>query len=114
MHRLDTYPFDNPNAVKSNMNIISDEMIGDEVYGMLQRRNNGMKSVRRSEMARSRLADQITNRGNAQIYRPRRSPIPNIRKWIELKRSGCMSLVGCTEAEMAGKTACKELVYIVG
>lgn len=60
----------------------------EEEFWMLQRRNNGMKRVRRSDRVRRRREDQTRKRGIAQIYRPARSPILKIRKWVAVKSRG--------------------------
>ena len=48
--------------------------------GMLHIRNKGMKSTRMRDMTRIALADQTRNFGNAQRYRPMKSPVLNMRK----------------------------------
>jgi len=67
IHRLETWPFENPNTSKMNMYRISELMMGDggsvEERWMLHMRNRGMKSVRAKESVSSRLADQMTKRG---------------------------------------------------
>jgi len=88
------------------------ELISGVVIGavadlwILQNRNRGIKQVRAKDSVRRRFADHMTTEGKAQIYRPRKSPTLNMRKWIALKRSGCvLGLVGCIEAVIGGKTA---------
>ena len=72
----------------------------------LQRRKSGMKTVRRRENVQSFRGFQHANRGIEQRCRPRRSPMLNKRKWIELKSSGLNEgFVGSIDEVMGGKTA---------
>jgi len=66
-----------------------------------------MKSVRRSERMRRRLAHQIRSRGKPHRYLPNQSPTLYTTKWSELKRSGCTAgFVGTMDIVMVGKTDC--------
>ena len=70
-----------------------------------------MKSVRRSERMRRRLAHQIRSRGIPHKYRPNQSPTLYTTKWSELKRSGCIAgFVETIDIVMVGKTDCRAQV----
>jgi len=72
----------------------------------LQRRTIGMNKVLSKDIARILWADQTIRRGNAQMYRPNRSPTLNATKWTAAKRSGCtFGFVGSTETVMEGYMA---------
>jgi len=76
-----------------SINTASELMTGEdeETAGdrwILHIRNNGMNSMRESDMARRLFADHIRRWGNAQTYRPKKSPMLNMRKCIALKKSG--------------------------
>lgn len=112
MQRLDKYPLVAPNARRMVMNKTSELMIGvvGELVGddwTLHIKNKGIKAVLARESIKRRFESQMRSRGNEQIYRPEKSPILNMRKWIALKSRGCVAgLVVCTEAVIGGKTAC--------
>lgn len=73
---------------------------------MLHMRNRGTNRVRAKDNVRSRLGDQVSSLGKEQIYRPKKSPRPKTKKWIELKRRECMDgFVDATEVVMGGNTA---------
>ena len=90
------------------MKSISEFMIG--VTGVvivgrwtLQRRIKGMNNVRKRDIARIFLADQIIKRGNEQLYRPARSPMLKIKKWTAVNSEGWMpGFIGCTRTVVAG------------
>lgn len=70
-------------------------------------RKSGINRVRASDNARRRLPDQIRKIGKEQTYRPRKSPMLNTRKWIEVNNRGCVSgFTGRMEVVIGGKTAC--------
>lgn len=47
-----------------------------------------MNNVRDRDSANRCFADHTNNLGNEQMYRPKKSPRPNTRKWIEVKSRG--------------------------
>lgn len=90
------------------MNTTSELMMGGEeivVDGRwtLHIKNRGTKRVRARESVSSLLADHIKRLGKEQTYLPMKSPTLKTRKWVALKRRGCvLGLVGCTEVVIGG------------
>jgi hypothetical protein len=74
----------------------------------LHRRKSGMNAIRARDSARSRGPDHIRRGGNEQSSRPRKSPMLNMRKCVEMKIRGCESgLFGRTKTVIGGNTACR-------
>jgi hypothetical protein len=109
MHSVLTHPFVSPKARRMSMKPASGIAPADgKAPGVwtLQRRKRGMKMIRAAEMAKSRGPDQIRRDGNEQSRRPPKSPMLNIRKWVEVKIRGCVAgFSGRTATVMGGNTA---------
>ena len=106
--RVETYPFDQPNAKTRNINIQSDEITGwrtsvDRGDWTLQRRNAGMNRVRRSDKTTRRRPDQMIRGGQEQTSRPKKSPMLKKKKWRELKMSRLVAeSIGSTDTVIGG------------
>lgn len=85
MHKLEMYPFDHPKIKRINMYKKSEFITGDNATVdagrcTLHKRKRGINSVRAMDSVRRRFADQMSNEGNEQAYRPKRSPMLKTRK----------------------------------
>ena len=114
IHIDDKYPFENPKSSMMRKNMKLEFITGGLSSGaepglwILHIKKRGTNIVRARDINNSLLAFQTRNTGNAQAYRPKKSPILNRRKWMALKSKGWMVLesTGWTEVVIGGKTAC--------
>ena len=70
----------------------------------LHRRNMGKKRIRENDIVTMNFADQISMNRKEHTHRPRKSPMLNMRKWMEANSRGCIPDVEDTEIVIGGKT----------